>query len=58
MVQRAPGARAGGPAGGPPLLALPWLSDGARAPVRLAPPRLGEHTAEFLERFGSRAPLR
>jgi crotonobetainyl-CoA:carnitine CoA-transferase CaiB-like acyl-CoA transferase len=47
MVQRAP-------ASGPPLLALPWLSDGARAPVRLAPPRLGEHTAEFMARFGLR----
>ena len=50
MVQRAP--HAAGAAAGPPLLALPWLSDGARAPVRLAPPGLGEHTGEFMTRFG------
>jgi len=35
-----------------PSLALPWLVDGARAPVRHAPPALGRHTAEFLSRFG------
>ena len=46
-----PPSVAGGAAGGP-LLALPWLADGARAPVRLAPPRLGAHTAEFMARFG------
>ena len=49
MVQRA--ASTPGAGTGTPLLALPWLSDGARAPVRFAPPRLGEHTAEFMERF-------
>ncbi len=52
MVHRATPARAGVPATSAPLLALPWLSDGARAPLRLPPPRLGEHTAEFFERFG------
>lgn len=52
MVQRAASAQAEGADAGPRLLALPWLSDGARAPVRLAPPRLGAHTAEFMERFG------
>jgi crotonobetainyl-CoA:carnitine CoA-transferase CaiB-like acyl-CoA transferase len=35
-----------------PLLSLPWLADGARAPVRRPPPALGEHTAEFLAAFG------
>jgi crotonobetainyl-CoA:carnitine CoA-transferase CaiB-like acyl-CoA transferase len=35
-----------------PLLALPWLVGGVRPPVRLPPPHLGEHTAEFFARFG------
>ena len=35
------------------LLSLPWLVDGARAPVRRVPPALGEHTAEFLAEFGT-----
>lgn len=35
-----------------PLLATPWLAEGTRAPLRLMPPRLGEHTQEFLARFG------
>src|SRR5262249_25235019 len=26
-----------------PLLAIPWLADGARAPVRRPPPALGQH---------------
>jgi crotonobetainyl-CoA:carnitine CoA-transferase CaiB-like acyl-CoA transferase len=34
------------------LLATPWLTDGVRPPLRLAPPRLGQHTQEFLARFG------
>jgi crotonobetainyl-CoA:carnitine CoA-transferase CaiB-like acyl-CoA transferase len=34
------------------LLAAPWLADGIRPPLRLAPPRLGQHTQEFLTRFG------
>lgn len=34
------------------LLSLPWKIDGARPPVRLAPPRLGQHDAEFAARFG------
>jgi crotonobetainyl-CoA:carnitine CoA-transferase CaiB-like acyl-CoA transferase len=34
-----------------PLLALPWRSDGARAPLDLPPPALGRHTAEFLAAF-------
>jgi crotonobetainyl-CoA:carnitine CoA-transferase CaiB-like acyl-CoA transferase len=34
------------------LLAAPWLADGIRPPLRLAPPRLGQHTQEFLGRFG------
>jgi crotonobetainyl-CoA:carnitine CoA-transferase CaiB-like acyl-CoA transferase len=33
------------------VMAMPWRVDGRRPPVRLAPPRLGEHTAEFLARF-------
>ncbi len=36
-----------------PLLALPWQVDGARPGVRLVPPALGQHTAEFLANFGS-----
>jgi len=34
------------------LFALPWLADGVRAPLRMRPPALGAHTAEFLARFG------
>lgn len=34
-----------------PLLGLPWRMDSDRPPLRLPPPRLGEHTREFLERF-------
>lgn len=34
------------------LFALPWRADGARPALRFPPPRLGEHTAAFLERFG------
>jgi crotonobetainyl-CoA:carnitine CoA-transferase CaiB-like acyl-CoA transferase len=34
------------------LLGLPWRADGVRPPLRLPPPRLGEHTAAFLARFG------
>ena len=34
------------------LFALPWLTDGVRAPVRRVPPTLGEHTAEFLAEYG------
>jgi len=49
MVRRAPAAD------GTPLdlLALPWRIDAERPPLRLPPPRLGEHTAEFMARFGS-----
>lgn len=36
-----------------PLLALPWKTEGLRPPLVLPPPRLGEHTAEFLRRFAS-----
>jgi formyl-CoA transferase/CoA:oxalate CoA-transferase len=35
------------------LFALPWRIDAARPPLRLPPPSLGQHTAEFLERFGA-----
>ena len=35
------------------LFSLPWLADGARAPVRRVPPTLGEHTAEFLAEYGA-----
>ena len=55
MVQHAASTAGGGAGAGTPLLALPWLSDGTRALVRLAPPRLGEHTAEFMARFGGGA---
>ena len=34
------------------LWRLPWQSDGRRPDLTLAPPRLGQHTAEFLARFG------
>jgi crotonobetainyl-CoA:carnitine CoA-transferase CaiB-like acyl-CoA transferase len=33
------------------LLGLPWTLDGARPPLRLPPPALGQHTREFRERF-------
>jgi len=33
------------------LFQLPWRIEGERPPVLRAPPRLGEHTAEFLARF-------
>jgi crotonobetainyl-CoA:carnitine CoA-transferase CaiB-like acyl-CoA transferase len=36
-----------------PLFALPWRIDAQRPPLRLPPPRLGAHTAEFLARFGA-----
>ena len=34
------------------LLSLPWRIDGSRPPIAHRPPRLGEHTAEFISRFG------
>ena len=34
------------------LLGLPWRIAGTRAPLRLPPPRLGQHTGAFRERFG------
>jgi crotonobetainyl-CoA:carnitine CoA-transferase CaiB-like acyl-CoA transferase len=34
------------------LLGSPWRIGSERAPVRIAPPRLGEHTEEFLTRYG------
>lgn len=34
-----------------PLMALPWAVDGARPPVDLPPPALGQHTEEFLATF-------
>jgi len=49
MVRRAGTADAGPVAA---LLAAPWLVDGARPPLVLPPPRLGQHTQEFLARFG------
>ena len=40
--------------GGPlEFLALPWKSDGDRPSLRRLPPRLGQHNAEFFDRFGS-----
>jgi crotonobetainyl-CoA:carnitine CoA-transferase CaiB-like acyl-CoA transferase len=33
------------------LLALPWLIQGGRPPLRLPPPSVGQHTAEFRARF-------
>lgn len=35
-----------------PLFSLPWKLDGSRPPLRHAPPRLGQHTAEFRARYG------
>jgi crotonobetainyl-CoA:carnitine CoA-transferase CaiB-like acyl-CoA transferase len=35
-----------------PLFNLPWKVDGGRPALRHAPPRLGQHTEEFLARFG------
>uniref|UniRef100_A0A832I7E6 CoA transferase n=1 Tax=Eiseniibacteriota bacterium TaxID=2212470 RepID=A0A832I7E6_UNCEI len=35
------------------LLALPWRMDGARPPLRLPPPALGQHTADFRTRFAA-----
>ena len=40
------------------LFALPWKIEAARPPVLLPPPSLGQHTAEFRERFGGRAASR
>jgi crotonobetainyl-CoA:carnitine CoA-transferase CaiB-like acyl-CoA transferase len=40
------------PGGETDLFALPWRIDAARPPLRWAPPALGEHTAEFWQRFG------
>ena len=40
--------------GGDPerYFALPWQADRQRPPLRFPPPRLGEHTEEFLARWG------
>ena len=54
-VTLAPGgdARAPAPPGAAfPLLGLPWKTSGVRPPLRLPPPRLGQHTSEFRARFG------
>ena len=50
MIRSTPGAASAGPP--VELLAAPWLASGRRPPLRLPPPRLGEHTGEFHERFG------
>ena len=55
MVQT---AELSGGVGSVPLLALPWITNGERAPLRLAPPRLGEHTEAFLARFAAARPSR
>jgi len=36
-----------------PLLSLPWRADGARPPLELPPPALGQHTGEFLRTFAA-----
>jgi crotonobetainyl-CoA:carnitine CoA-transferase CaiB-like acyl-CoA transferase len=46
-------AAVGADAAATPLLALPWRSDGVRPPLRLPPPRLGEHTDAFRARFAT-----
>jgi formyl-CoA transferase/CoA:oxalate CoA-transferase len=40
--------------GGDParVWATPWRIGGERPPLRMPPPRLGQHTSEFLEKFG------
>jgi len=43
--------RGAGP-GGADLLGAPFVAGGRRPALRLPPPALGAHTAEFLERFG------
>jgi crotonobetainyl-CoA:carnitine CoA-transferase CaiB-like acyl-CoA transferase len=48
MIQEAIGAEGSAV----PLFNLPWKQDGARPPLRHAPPALGQHTAEFRARFG------
>lgn len=35
------------------LFALPWRIDAGRPPLRHPPPALGEHTGDFLARFGA-----
>jgi crotonobetainyl-CoA:carnitine CoA-transferase CaiB-like acyl-CoA transferase len=47
MIQSA--ALASGPV---PLLGAPYRASGTRPPLRLPPPRLGQHTEDFLARFG------
>ena len=34
-------------------MALPWKIDAERPALRLPPPALGQHTDEFLARFGA-----
>ena len=36
------------------LLSLPWRIDGSRPPIVYRPPKLGEHTAEFVSCFGQK----
>ena len=38
------------------LLSLPWRVEGTRPPLRLPPPRLGEHTQAFRDRFQPPGP--
>jgi crotonobetainyl-CoA:carnitine CoA-transferase CaiB-like acyl-CoA transferase len=46
MIHRGAGA------GGADLMGAPFMADGRRPALRLPPPSLGEHTREFLGRFG------
>jgi crotonobetainyl-CoA:carnitine CoA-transferase CaiB-like acyl-CoA transferase len=51
LVTMQPIGQSDGRNGSAPVLAPPYRLDGARLPVRRAPPGLGEHTEEILARL-------